>query len=146
MNFPNIQVYLNFNGCCEEAVEFYRQKLDAEVNTLMRFKDAPPSAQECSEGHPQPPADKIMHSCFKIGDTHIMASDCESSGQARFEGFSLTLNVEAHTQAEHYFSALAEEGKIEMPLGETFWSPCFGMVRDRYGIAWMINVFTPCGE
>lgn len=132
-----IQPYLFFNGKCEQAVEFYRKALGAEVEMMLRFKDSP---------EPPPPGmvppgwdDKIMHTSFRIGSTTIMASDgCEQG--TGFNGFSLSLSVAAEAEADRYFAALAEGGKVTMPLGKTFWSPRFGMLEDRFGVGWMINV------
>jgi len=133
-----VQAYLFFNGRCEEAVEFYRKAIGAEVIALMRHKDSP---------EPPPPGmlppgseNKVMHVAFRVGDTTVMASDGMSNGQPKFEGFALSLNVGDAATADRMFGALGEGGKVEMPLGKTFWSPCFGMVRDRFGVLWMVNV------
>lgn len=133
-----IEPYLFFNGRCDEALEFYKSALGAEVQMVMRFKespDAPPPGMV-------PPGfeDKIMHANFRVGSTTIMASDGCSKEAPRFEGFSLSLAVGTEAEADRYFNALAEGGKVQMPLGKTFWSPRFGMLEDRFGIAWMINV------
>jgi PhnB protein len=133
-----VQAYLFFNGNCEQAVEFYRKALGAEVEFTMRFKespDAPPPGMV-------PPGweNKIMHTSFRVGQTTVMASDgCgpESNG---FQGFSLSLAVASEAEADRYFNALAEGGKVTMPLGKTFWSPRFGMLTDRFGIGWMVSV------
>ena len=134
-----VQPYLFFNGRCEEAIEFYRKALGAEVEMLMRFKDSP---------EPPPPGavtagseNKIMHASLRIGQTTVMASDgCCSGETASFQGFSLSLSVSNEAEADRAFAALAQGGKVEMPLTKTFWSPRFGMLQDRFGIGWMINV------
>jgi PhnB protein len=133
-----IQPYLFFNGRCEEAVEFYRKALGAEVEMMMRFKESP---------EPPPPGmvppgfeNKIMHCSFRVGETTVMASDGCSADKAGFEGFSLSLAVPSEAEADRAFAALAAGGKITMPLGKTFWSPRFGMLEDRFGVGWMINV------
>lgn len=135
-----LEPYLFFNGRCEEAIEFYRSALGAEVEALIRFKDSP---------DPPPPGtippgseDKVMHACFRIGDTSVMASDGTCSGQPDFQGFSLALAVPNEAEADRVFAALADGGQVQMPLGKTFWSPRFGMVADRFGVAWMVNVVT----
>lgn len=135
---PVIQPYLFFNGNCEQAVEFYRKALGAEVEMMMRYKEspqAPPPGQV-------PPGfeNKIMHTSFRIGGTTVMASDGCSAEKPNFEGFSLALSVSSETEADQAFNALAQGGKVEMPLGKTFWSPRFGMVTDRFGINWMVSV------
>jgi PhnB protein len=129
----NIQPYLFFNGRCEEALDFYKKTLGAEVTTLMRYKDSPDS----SSAHGS--ANKVMHANFRIGETQIMASDGrDSDTAANFQGFALTLNVATESEAERLFSALTGGGQVLMPLAETFYSPKFGMVTDRFGILWMI--------
>ena len=139
-----IQPYLFFNGCCEEALEFYRTALGAQVDMLMLYKDSP---------EPMPPGKlppgfekKVMHATFRIGGTTLMASDgCEEG--AKFNGFSLSLAVPTEEEADRAFAALADGGQVKMPLAKTFWSPRFGMLTDRFGISWMINVVTTeCNE
>ncbi|MBA4143067.1 MAG: VOC family protein [Nitrosospira sp.] len=133
-----VQPYLFYDGRCEEAVEFYRGALGAEVTMLMRFRDSPESAHGCKI--PSGSEDKIMHSSFRVGDTTVMASDGMCSGQPSFQGFSLSLTVVDVAEADRLFAALADGGQVQMPLAETFWSPRFGMVADRFGVSWMIMV------
>jgi PhnB protein len=132
-----IEPYLFFNGCCEEAVEFYKKALGAEVLMMMRFKESP---------EPPPPGmvpagwdHKIMHSCLRVGNGNVMASDGCTEG-AGFQGFSLSLTAADEADASRKFAALAEGGQVQMPLGKTFWSSCFGMVTDRFGVGWMVTV------
>jgi PhnB protein len=134
-----VQPYLFFGGRCEEALEFYRTALGAEVNMLMRYKDSP----ERPAPGMVPPGfeDKVMHAAFRIGGAILMASDgCEEG--ANFAGFSLSLSVPTEAEADRAFTALAEGGQVRMPLAKTFWSPRFGMVTDRFGIGWMVSVAT----
>lgn len=133
-----VQSYLFFNGKCEEAIEFYRKTLGAEVELMMRFKESPEPPQPGMV----PPGfeNKIMHCSFRIGATTVMASDGCSADGPKFEGFSLSLSVPVEAEAKRAFAALAEGGQMRMPLTKTFWSPCFGMVEDRFGIGWMISV------
>lgn len=134
-----IQSYLFFRGNCEPAVEFYRKALDAEVEFMMRFKESPEAPPPGMV--PSGWENKIMHTSFRVGQTTVMASDgCgpESSG---FQGFSLSLAVASEAEADRYFNALADGGKVTMPLGMTFWSPRFGMVTDCFGIGWMVSVY-----
>ena len=128
-----VQPYLFFDGRCEEALEFYRAKLGARVEMLMRFKENP----EPMPGK-APPGDKVMHACVRIGDTAIMASDGYCAGKPSFQGFSLSLNATDETDAQRLFAALSEGGEVQMPLGKTFFSPAFGMVADRFGVSWMV--------
>jgi PhnB protein len=133
-----ITPYLNFDGRCEEALEFYRGALGAEVTTLMRYKDSPES---CASGMvPSGAENKVMHASFRIGETTVMASDCHAAGQPRFEGFSLSLTLPDGARAERAFAALADGGKVQMPLGKTFFASHFGVVADRFGVSWMIYV------
>ncbi|MBL0012039.1 MAG: VOC family protein [Nitrosomonas sp.] len=137
MSNPLIQPYLMFGGRCEEALEFYRTALGAQIDMLMRFKESP---------EPPPPGmlppgfeNKVMHASFRIGDNVIMASDGCEEGQ-RFSGFSLSIAVATEAEADQFFTALSDDGQVQMPLGKTFWSPRFGMLTDRFGISWMVNV------
>jgi PhnB protein len=131
-----VQSYLFFDGRCEEAIEFYKKTLGAKVDMMMRFKESP---------EPQPPGmcppgseDKIMHAAFHIGDTQVMASDGRAQGQPKFEGFALSLDAKTEAEATKLFNALADGGKVQMPLTKTFFSPSFGMVADRFGVGWMV--------
>ena len=133
-----VEAYLFFDGRCEEAVEFYKKGLGAEVTMLMRFKDSPEPQQPGMV--PPGSENKIMHVSFRIGDSTVMASDGRCTGQTNFQGFSLSLTVANDTEAERKFAALAEGGQVQMPLTKTFWSPRFGMVADRFGVGWMISV------
>jgi PhnB protein len=130
--------YLFFNGRCEEAIGFYQEALGAKVPVLMRAKDSPVPPP----GGKIPPGseNKIMHCEVQIGDVRFMASDGMASGGPSFKGFSLSLGYTDRNKADQAFDALAQGGKIDMPLGETFWSPRFGMVTDRYGVQWMITL------
>ena len=133
-----IEPYLFFNGRCEEAVEFYKKALGAEVLMLMRFNESP-------EPHPPgmiPPGseNKIMHVSLRVGDTTVMASDGRCTGRSDFQGFSLSITAADEADADRKFAALADGGQVQMPLAKTFWSPRFGMVADRFGVGWMVTV------
>jgi PhnB protein len=133
-----VQSYLFFDGRCEEAIEFYKSKLGAKVEMLMRFKDSPEPAQP---GMVPPGAEnKVMHSCFRIGDTAVMASDGRCMGKPSFQGFSLSLTAPNESEAERLFATLGEGGQVQMPMAKTFFSPRFGMVADRFGVSWMVVV------
>lgn len=131
-----VQPYLFFGGRCDEAIEFYRKALNAELVRLARFKDAP----EPQPGLPECFQDKVMHATLKVGDTMMMASDGRCEGEANFEGFSLSITVPDEAEAERVFAALSEGGLVTMPLEKTFWAPKFGMVQDRFGVGWMVSV------
>ena len=130
-----VQPYLFFDGRCEEAVDFYRRALGAEILMLMRFKDSPDPAmvEPGSEA-------KVMHMAFRVGDTTLLASDGRCLGRPSFEGFALSLTAPDDARAERLFAALADGGQVQMPLSKTFFSSSFGMVADRFGVSWMIYV------
>jgi PhnB protein len=138
-----IQPYLFFEGRCEEAIEFYKRTLGAQVNMLMRFKDSP---------EPPPPGsvppgseNKVMHAQVQIGQTIVLMGDARNSGKPVFEGFSLSLTLPDEAAVEKAFTALADGGQVRMPLTKTFFSSKFGMVADRFGVFWMVLV-RPSGQ
>ncbi len=139
-----VQPYLFFEGRCQEALAFYKKALNAEVTAMMRFSEMPATPDSaastgCAEG-PTPPPDSIMHASFKVGQTEVMASDGMSQGKAEFKGFSLSLSPATEAEAQKIFAALGEGGQVQMPLAKTFFSPCFGMVADKFGVSWMVVV------
>jgi PhnB protein len=135
-----IQPYLNFDGRCEEAIDFYKKALGAEVEMLLRFKDCPETPGE-AEGCAMPgDPEKVMHTTLRVGDAVFMASDANCTGQPEFKGISLSLTAADEAEADRYFDALAAGGEIQMPMGRTFFSPRFGMVADRFGVSWMVIV------
>jgi PhnB protein len=130
-----VQPYLFFDGRCEEAVEFYRRALGAEVTMLMRFKDSPDPGM-VSQGA----ENKVMHSSLRIGETTVLASDGRCLDKPSFQGFALSLTVANEAEADRLFAALSDGGQVQMPLAKTFFSPRFGMVADRFGVSWMVYV------
>ena len=135
-----VQPYLSFEGRCEEAIEFYRGAIDAQVEMLMRFGDSPqPPPPGC------PPVDdaKVMHASLRIGDTVLMATDGGGGEPAGFKGFSLSLTVTDPAEAQRRFDALAAGGQVTMPLAETFFARSFGMLTDRFGVSWMVIAPAP---
>ncbi|MES2399772.1 MAG: VOC family protein [Pseudomonadota bacterium] len=138
-----VQPYIFFEGRCEEALNFYKTALKAEVTMLMRFKENPEpqsTGDGCGPNAANIPPESVMHASFKIGDTDVMASDGMSSGQAEFKGITLSLNPTSEAEAKRIFATLSEGGKVNMPLSKTFFSPLFGMVADKFGVSWMINL------
>jgi PhnB protein len=131
-----VQPYLNFNGRCEEALTYYRTALGAEVKMLMRFKDAPePPKTDMAAPDTE---NKVLHACFRIGETELMASDGRCQGQQGFQGIMLSISVANEAEADRVFARLSDGGQVQMPLGKTFFSPRFGMVADRFGVSWMV--------
>jgi PhnB protein len=128
--------YLFFDGRCEEAIEFYKKALGAEVGMMMRYKESP---EPPPPGMVPPGSDnKVMHACLQINGTPVMASDGCAQGKPKFEGFSLSLNARNEAEADRMFTALADGGEVRMPLGKTFFAKRFGMVADRFGVGWMV--------
>ena len=133
-----LQPYLYFDGRCEEAIEFYRRTLGAEVTMLMRFQDSPEPHQPGML--PPDSGNKVMHASLRIGESIVLASDGRCAGRPSFQGFALTLIVPTEAEAERLFASLAAGGQVQMPLTKTFFSPRFGMVADRFAVSWMIYV------
>jgi PhnB protein len=131
-----VQPYLFFDGRCEEAVEFYRKALGAEVTMLMRFKDSPEPPPMVPPGA----ENKVMHMSLRIGDSPVLASDGRCQGQPNFQGFSLSLTASSDAEADRLFNSLADGGQVQMPLAKTFFSSRYGMVADRFGVSWMVYV------
>ena len=131
-----VEPYLDLNGRCEEAIEFYKRTVGAQVEMMMRYKEAP---------EPPPPGmvapgseNKILHASLRIGDSVVMMSDGYCGGTPELKGVSLAISVPDEATAERVFTALAEGGQVHMPLGKTFFSPKFGMAGDRFGVGWMV--------
>ncbi len=130
-----VQPYLFFEGRCEEALQFYRSAIGAEIGMLMRFRESPkPSKMPLPSGSD----DKIMHADFKVGGTQLLTSDGLCSGKSRLAGTSLALEAAAAASAERLFKALVEGGDVQLPIGKTFFSPAFGAITDRFGLTWMV--------
>lgn len=135
----HVQSYLFFEGRCDEALDFYRKVLGAEVTSLMRFKEAP--GDHMPEGcgpMPEGNGDKVMHCSFRVGGTELMASDGMCSGQAEFKGVSLAITAADAAEVDKLCGALADGGKTVAPPAETFFSERFGMCMDRFGVTWMV--------
>lgn len=133
-----VQPYIFYRGRCAEAIAFYQERLDADVLMMMRFSDAPempPSGEK-----PADMADRVMHACLYINGGNVMMSDGMQSGAPELESVSLSLSVPDEAAARRYFDALAKDGEVQMPLGPTFFSPCFGAVKDKFGLGWMVIV------
>lgn len=134
----SIQPYLFFEGRAEEAANFYKAAVGAEVTMLMRYREAPdaPPPEVLAPGN----GDKVMHMAINVGGSVYFMSDGGCSGKPIFAGFALSLSVPDAAAADRAFAALSDGGKVTMPIGETFFSPRFGMVEDRFGLGWMIIV------
>ena len=136
-----VEPYLFFNGRCEEAIQFYQQTLGAELQMMLRNRESPVPHGETAEDCQVPPGmeDKVMHATLRVGNTNLMMSDGMCDGKPVFEGFRLSFSVADAAAADRLFNALGAGGSVQLPLGKTFWSPCFGMLTDRFGVGWMIS-------
>lgn len=135
----NLQAYVTFDGRCEEALKFYASSIGAEVTTLMRWRDSPDPAVKPPPGFD----DKIMNAVFRIGDTELMADDGTAEKPAEFKGMTLAIQVADDAEAERVFTALGQGGTVTMALTKTFWTSSFGMMTDKFGVPWMVNVAAP---
>src|SRR5688572_14759530 len=138
---PNVNVYLNFNGNCEEAFNFYKSVFGGEFNYIGRFKDMPKEGE-----HPPMPEDqgnRIMHVSLPISkETMLMGSDTGGEWAADFKqgnNFSISINADSKAQADKFFNDLSKGGQVTMPLANTFWGDYFGMWVDKFGVAWMVS-------
>lgn len=129
-----IQPYLTFNGDCEEAFKSYEKILGGRIENMTTHEGSPMADQTPPEWRK-----KIMHARLIVGDNVLMGSDHPSKQREEIKGFSLALNIDEPKEAERVFHALAESGKVIMPLQKTFWAPHFGMLVDRFGVPWMVN-------
>jgi PhnB protein len=131
-----LQMYLHFNGQCEEALKYYQQHLGAEILFMMQFKGSPAASETPAEWQ-----DKIMHATLRVGNVQIMASDgMNGQAQQKSHGFSLSLTPNSLEQAEKVFVVLSEKGKVTMPLQKTYFALRFGSLIDQFGIPWMIHL------
>ncbi|EMB16947.1 VOC family protein [Rhodopirellula europaea] len=129
---------LNFGGRTEEAVEHYREVLNANVLMLMRFHECPDSSFS-KPGF----EDKVFHATIRIGSTEVMASDVgcdEPSVETHFAGFAFAVRANSIADAERHFTGLSEQGEVIVPLSETFFATRYGIVKDRFGVSWKITV------
>jgi PhnB protein len=130
-----VQPYLNFEGRCDEALEFYKKTIGAKVAMLMRFKDSPDKSMITPGSE-----NKVMHSAVQVGDSMVLMSDGRCRGKANFHGIALTISAKTEAEAEQLFNGLAEGGQVTMPMAKTFFSPKFGVLADKFGVGWMVLV------
>jgi PhnB protein len=131
-----VEPYLYFNGRCEEAANFYKAALGAEIVALMRWKESPAPADMAPPGA----GEKIMHMLLKIGDNQFMASDGDMKGPGGFQGFAMTVAAETEAEGDDKFNKLVEGGQATMPMDKTFFAKRFGMLTDKFGVPWMVVV------
>jgi PhnB protein len=131
-------IYLHFDGNCEEAFKFYEKVLGAKIQTVFHYEGSPMADQT-----PPEQKDKVMHARMTIGDKTIMGSDAPQGRYSKPRGFSINIDSKDVAEAERVFSALGEGGQVHMPIAETFWAKRFGMLVDKFEIPWMVNVEKP---
>ena len=129
-----ISVHLSFNGTCEEAFALYARVLNGTVLYSLRYRDAP-----IEDPVPADWQDKLYHATLTIGDITVVGGDPLPADYRAPYGFSLVVNPDTADDARRIFEALAVGGVVQMPIQQTFWSSAFGVVTDRFGVAWMIN-------
>ena len=131
-----VQVYITFGGRCEEALEFYKKSIGAEITGLLRWKESPDKSIKTPPGYEE----KVMNAAFRIRETELMADDGMGEASAQFKGMTLAIEVVDDAEAKRIFIALGEGGIVTMPLAKTFWTSSFGMLTDKFGVPWMVNV------
>jgi PhnB protein len=129
-----VNTYLSFRGDCEAAFKFYEECLDGKLGEVFRYAGSPMAGQVPAEWQ-----NKVMHGSLAIGEQVLMGGDVAPDRYEKPQGFSLSLQIKATTEAERIFHLLAKEGTVVMPLEKTFWAARFGMLVDRFGIPWLIN-------
>lgn len=136
----SVNIYLNFNGNCEEAFNFYKSAFGNEFQYIGRFNEMPPSDEYKM---PESDGQKIMHVSLPVGDgTVLMGSDTGGEwapGFVQGNNFSISINTGGKDEADKLFNSLSDGGKVTMPLSKTFWSEYFGMFTDKFGINWMMS-------
>lgn len=129
-----VDPYLSFNGNCQTAFDRYAQIFGGEITFKMTHGESPMAAKVGPEWQ-----GKIMHATLSLGDRLLQGSDRPPQHFSPPSGFHLSISTKDPAEAERLFAALAEDGTVQMPLSETFWSPRFGMVQDQFGIPWIVN-------
>jgi PhnB protein len=133
--------YLLFNGNCAEAFRFYEKCLGGKIQMMMTHGESPMAEQT-----PAGWKDKILHVSLLVGNEVLMGSDSPPEYFQKPQGFSVSFSVADPAEAGRIFQAMAEGGTIRMPIAQTFWSPRFGMLVDRFGVPWMISCDQPAGS
>ncbi len=136
----SVHPYLTFNGTCEEAFNFYKSVFGGEFQYVGKYKDAPP--EDRGEALSEEDSNRIMHVSLPIGSSVLMGSDSHPKfGDVGFgDNFSISISAESTEEADKIFGGLTAEGRVDMPMQKTFWSPYFGMLKDKFGVNWMIDL------
>ena len=141
----SLNTYLMFNGNCEEAFLFYKSVFGGEFQYVGKYKDAP--AEDGGGELSEEESNRIMHISLPVADTILLGSDSHPKfGDVGFgDNFSISISPESTEEADKIFSGLAAGGRVDMPMQKTFWSPYFGMLKDKFGVNWMIDL-SNCDE
>jgi PhnB protein len=135
MTTPKLDPYLFFDGNCAQAMRFYQATLGGKLEALLTYAESP-EPNQCPPGS----ADRIMHACIDLGGQMLMASDTpQGQPYDGMKNVALSLNYPSADEAGRIFDALAQGGKVIMPMAPTFWADSFGMATDRYGTSWMVG-------
>lgn len=135
----HLDAYLFFDGTCAEAMRFYERVFGGTLEFLQTYGESPHSADV-----PPDRANRVMHARLVIGGRALLASDAVSEDPFEgIRGFALSMNYDSVEEAQHVFQELGEGGTVQMPLQQTFWAEAFGMLVDRFGTPWMVNVNAP---
>jgi len=126
--------YLSFDGHCEDAFKLYEKCLGGKITFMQTYGDSPMADQTPTEWRK-----RVMHATLSVGDQLLQGSDSPPGQYQKQQGFSIAIALSDATEAERIFKALSEDGKVQMPLEETFWALRFGYLIDRFGVPWMIN-------
>ena len=129
-----LSTHVSFDGTCEQAFRFYQQVLNGDLVTLLTYGQSPLAQSTPAEFH-----DRILHATLTVGSFELLGADVLPGQAERPQGFCITLSLPHLERAKEIFAALSEGGSVRMPLQETFWSPAFGLVTDRFGTPWEIN-------
>jgi PhnB protein len=132
--FMNAAPYLNFNGNCREAFEFYAKTLNGNIDAMFTHGETPAAEHVGPEQQ-----ETIMHARMTAGDVVLMGSDAPIGVPVSAGGMYISLHVDSAAEADRIFGALSDGGKVIMPIEKTFWAERFGMLNDRYGTPWMVN-------
>lgn len=129
-----VNPYLSFNGQCEAAFQFYAQCLGGQLGAIFRYAGSPLADQVPADWQ-----DKVMHGSVTVGEQVLMGADVAPDRYEEPKGFTLSIQIKSTAEAERIFDELSKDGRISMPLEQTFWAALFGMLVDRFGIPWQIN-------
>lgn len=136
----NTNLHLEFSGNCDEAFAFYEKTFGTKRIVTMKYGEAPGGSPVLEDSK-----DLIMHTALPVGSITLMGADMPKGREQPIGGFHISLDAGDEAEVRRLFAALVEGGSVQMPLAQTFWSPLFGMLKDRFGVDWMLAVTSPEG-